>query len=113
MTNLQKVTKIIQEANPNILSNNTSMLLEGEFHGIINYRDKKINLEHVLVAMEKQAKEKHGDAIDIWVGEGSSFRWKDDFERKALRMLRDWKPLTSLHLQDQPTIDFLLETLTS
>lgn len=99
--NLEQLTKIIQEAVPEIQCRNTSMMLKGVFTGLINHRDDTITLADVLRAIGFEYSDSLCDA-DILGSDGV----------ELYTLLNKWDLSKPLHLQSQETIDFLLSILT-
>lgn len=93
--NLEQLTKIIQEAVPDIECRNTSVLLKGIFTGLINYKDDTISLADVLRAIGKKQGEGIYPSVLLSIGHPAS-----------------WDLSKPLHLQSQETVDFLLSILT-
>jgi len=97
------------EVNPKIMTNNTSMLLEGEFHGIINHRDKTVRLADVLMALEKNQKD--GQSFYL-VSAGGGF-WKVN-QKDGMEWCKGYSwNLKNNNLENQleETIDFIYDIL--
>ena len=114
---VKRLTKIIQEANPELMEETgllrCTRVWEAWGYGTMKDSDfeeveAEITLEHVLVAMNRKELNYFVDMGGMFVEENTTIDGDAPEWTKYI-----WKRTKPLHLQDKPTINFLLDVLSA
>jgi len=101
---IKEITEACYKANPQLEGRNTSMLLKGEFDGIINHRDKTIRLSDVLLAIQSE----YVGSLDVTVSPEGFIRDEQE-DRNATWNLR----ANTLEAQSPETLTFIADIIKS